>query len=159
MITFFKHDIVVNRSKDELLSFISASTVISCDRMNYGKKGEFRGMVWQDGFRIALNTFYLNSFASDAHGAVQPIVNNKCLVHLKIGMSLLVLSLMAVWNVGLFFALIVVLPSCFAEGIAEGAATLLIFTPFVLIDFLFLRFALYSNYQKLKKRMLEILTS
>ena len=158
MITFFKRDIVVNRSKDELLSFISASTVISCDRMNYGKKGEFRGLVWQDGFRIALNTVYLNSFASDALGAVQPIGDNKCLVHLKVGLSLLVLSLMTVWNAGLLFALIVVLPSCFANGVAEGAATLLIFFPFILIDFLFLRFALYGNYKKLKRRMLEILT-
>lgn len=157
MIAFFKCDIVVNRTKDELFSFISASTVILCDRMNYGKKGEFRGMVWQDGFRIALNTVYLNSFASDALGSVQPIGDNKCLVHLKVGLSLLVLSLMTVWNAGLLFALIVVLPSCFAEGIAEGVATLLIFTPFVLIDFLFLRFALYVNYKKLKKRMLEIL--
>lgn len=158
MITFFKRDIVVNRSKDELLSFISASTVISCDRMNYGKKGEFRGIVWQNGFRIALNTYYFNSFASDAVGIMEHYGEDKSLVHLEIGMSELVLILMILWNVGLFFALIVVLPSCFAEGIAEGAATLLIFTPFVLIDFLFLRLALYVNYKELKKRMLEILT-
>ena len=157
MITFFKRDIVVNRSRDELLSFISASTIISCDRMNYGKKGEFRGMVWQNGFRIALNTYYLNSFASDAVGTVQPTENNKCLVHLEIGMSGFVLLLMAAWNVGLIFALIVVSSSCFDDGIAKGFATLLLFIPFVLIDFLFLRFALYGNYKKLKKRMLEIL--
>ena len=158
MIAFFKRDIVVNVSRDELLSFISSTTIISCDRTNYGKKGEFRGIVWQNGFRIALNTYYFNSFASDAIGNIQPTEDDKCLVHLKIGMSELVLIIMILWNVGLFFALIVVLPSCFAKGIAEGAATLLIFTPFVLVDFLFIRFALYSNYQKIKKRMLEILT-
>ena len=158
MITFFKHDIVVNRSKDELLSFISASNVISCDRMNYGKKDEFRGSVWRNGFRIALNTYYVNSFASDAVGIVEQVGKDKCRVHLAVGMSEFVLVMMAVWNIGLFFALIVVLPSCFASGIAEGAATLLIFSPFILIDFLFIRFALYSNYLKLKKRMLEILT-
>lgn len=158
MITFFKRDIVVNMGMGELLSFISANTIISSDRMNYGKKCEFRGTVWQNGFRIALNTYYLNSFASDAVGTVQPTEDDKCLVHLKIGTSELVLVLMILWNVWLLFALIVVLPSCFANRIIEGAATLLIFIPFVLIDFLFIRFALYSNYQKLKKRMLEILT-
>lgn len=85
MITFFKHNIVVNRSKDELLSFISASNVISCDRMNYGKKDEFRGSVWRNGFRIALNTYYVNSFASDAVGIVEQVGKDKChsLVELK----------------------------------------------------------------------------
>lgn len=159
MIAFFKRDIVVNVSRDELLSFISSTTIISCDRTNYGKKGEFRGTVWQNGFRIALNTYYFNSFASDAVGIMEPYGENKSLVHLKIGMSELVLIIMILWNIGLFFALIVVLLSCFASGIAEGAATLLIFSPFILIDFLFIRFALYSNYLKLKKRMLEILSS
>ena len=110
MITFFKHDIVVNRSKDELLSFISASTVISCDRMNYGKKDEFRGSVWRNGFRIALNTYYVNSFASDAVGIVEQVGKDKCRVHLAVGMSEFVLVMMAVWNMGLLF--IFMLVSC-----------------------------------------------
>lgn len=109
MITFFKHDIVVNRSKDELLSFISASTVISCDRMNYGKKGEFRGSVWRNGFRIALNTYYVNSFASDAVGIVEQVGKDKCRVHLAVGMSEFVLVMMAVWNMGLLFIFMLVL--------------------------------------------------
>ena len=62
MVPFFKKDLVVNRSCDALLSELSASTIISCDRMNYGKEGEFRGSVWHNGFRIALNTYYWNSF-------------------------------------------------------------------------------------------------
>lgn len=48
MVPFFKKDLVVNRSCDALLSELSASTIISCDRMNYGKKGEFRGSVWHE---------------------------------------------------------------------------------------------------------------
>ena len=73
-------------------------------------------------------------------------------------MSEFVLVMMAVWNMGLLFIFMLVLSSCFTNGIAVGIAKLLIFIPFVLIDFLFLRFALYANYKKLKKRMLEILT-
>lgn len=157
MAAFFKKDIVVNRSCDELLSMLSASTILSCDRMNYGKKGEFRGNVWQNGFRIALNTYYWNSFESQAVGYVEPFGGNKCTVHLSIGPHPLVLIIMCAWNLGLLMALIAVSISSFSEDISKGFAVMLLFLPFIAADVLFLRFALYSNYKKLKVRILDIL--
>jgi lipoprotein len=157
MAIFFKNNIVVNRSCDEILSMLSASTILSCDRMNYGKKGEFRGNVWQNGFRIALNTYYWNSFESQAVGYVEPFGDNKCTVHLSIGPRLLVLIIMCAWNIGLLVALIAVSISSFSEDISKGFAAMLLFLPFIAADVLFLRFSLYSNYKKLKVRILDIL--
>lgn len=157
MVVFFKKDIIVNRSCDEFLSELSASTIISCDRMNYGKEGEFRGNVWQNGFRIALNTYYWNSFESQAVGYVEPFGGNKCTVHLSIGPHPLVLIIMCAWNLGLLVALIAVSISSFSEDISKGFAAMLLFLPFIVADVLFLRFALYSNYKKLKGRILDIL--
>lgn len=157
MAAFFKKEIVVNRSCDELLSELSAATIISCDRTNYGKKGEFRGNVWHNGFRIALNTYYWNSFESQATGYVIPLDDTQCTVHLSIGPHPLVLVVMCFWNIGLLVALIATSLSAFSNGIPRGIATMLLFLPFIAADVLFLRFALYSNYKKLKSRILEIL--
>lgn len=157
MTAFFKKDIMVNSSCDELLSELSALTMISCDRMNYGKKGEFRGNVWHNGFRIALNTYYWNSFESQAVGYVEPFGDNKCTVHLNIGPHPLILIFMCAWNLGLLVALITVSVSTFSNGISNGVAAMLLFLPFIAADVLFLRFALYSNYKKLKVRMLGFL--
>lgn len=125
--------------------------------MNYGKKGEFRGNVWQNGFRIALNTYYWNSFESQAVGYVEPFDGNRCTVHLSIGPHPLVLIIMCAWNFGLLVALIAVYISSFSEDISKGFAVMLLFLPFIAADVLFLRFALYSNYKKLKVRILDIL--
>ena len=157
MTAFFKKDIIVNRSCDKLLSELSALTIISCDRTNYGKKGEFRGNVWHNGFSIALNTYYWNSFESQAVGYVEPLGDNKCTVHLSIGPHPLVMILMCVWNIGLLVALIAVSISTFSDGISKGITSMLLFMPFIAADVLFLRFALYSNYKKLKARMLGLL--
>lgn len=157
MAAFFKKDIVVNRSCDELLSELSSLTIISCDRMNYGKKGEFRGNVWQNGFRIALNTCYWNSFESQAVGYVEPLGDNKCMIRLSIGPHTFVLVIMCFWNLGLLVALIAASISTFYEGISKCIATILLFVPFIVADILFLRLALYSNYKKLKARILDIL--
>lgn len=157
MTAFFKKDIVVNRSCYRLLSELSASTIISCDRMNYGKKGEFRGNVWQNGFSIALNTYYWNSFESRADGHVEPLGHDKCMVHLSIGPHLIILFLMCIWNLGLLAAFIAVSISSFSDGISKGFISVLLFLPFIAADVFFLRFALYSNYKKLKYRMLGLL--
>lgn len=157
MVAFFRKEILVHRSCDELLSELSALTIISCDRMNYGKKGEFRGNVWQNGFRIALNTYYWNSFESQAAGYVEPFGDNKCKVRLSIGPHTLVLIVMFFWNIGLLTALIAVSMSAFSDGISKGFAVMLLFLPFIAADILFLRFALYSNYKKLKTRILGFL--
>ena len=125
--------------------------------MNYGKKGEFRGNIWQNGFRIALNTYYWNSFESQAVGYVEPFDGNRCTVHLSIGPHPLVLIIMCAWNLGLLVALIAVSISSFSEDISKGFAVMLLFLPFIAADVLFLRFALYSNYKKLKVRILDIL--
>lgn len=157
MAAFFKKNMVVNRSCDELLSELSVSTIISCDRMNYGKKGEFRGNVWQNGFRVALNTYYWNSFESQAVGYVYPHGDNKCVVHLSIGPHPFVVILMCFFNFGLLVALIAASISAFFDDTTKSFASMLLFLPFIAADVLFLRFALYSNYKKLKKRMLELL--
>lgn len=157
MVPFFKKDLVVNRSCDELLSELSASTIISCDRMNYGKKGEFRGSVWNNGFRIALNTYYWNSFESQASGSVESYGDSQCVVHLSIGIHPLVLIIMCLWNLGLIAALIAAAVSAFSDGTSKGFAIILLFIPFIAADVLFLRFALYSNYKKMKIKMLEYL--
>ena len=125
--------------------------------MNYGKKGEFRGNIWQNGFRIALNTYNWNSFESQAVGYVEPFDGNRCTVHLSIGPHPLVLIIMYAWNLGLLVALIAVSISSFSEDIFKGFAVMLLFLPFIAADVLFLRFALYSNYKKLKVRILDIL--
>lgn len=125
--------------------------------MNYGKNGEFRGNVWHNGFRIALNTYYWNSFESQAVGYVEPFGDNKCKVRLSIGPHPLVLIIMFFWNLGLLTALIAVSLSAFSDGISKGFAAMLLFLPFIAADVLFLRFALYSNYKKLKVRILDIL--
>lgn len=157
MTAFFKNNIVVNRSCDKLLSELSASTIISCDRMNYGKKGEFRGNVWQNGFRIALNTYYWNSFESQAIGYIQPHGENKCVVHLSIGPHTLVLIIMCFWNLGILAGLIAASISAFSDGTSKGFAAMLLFLPFIVADVLFLRYALYSNYKRLKFQLLELL--
>lgn len=156
MAIFFKNDIVVNLSCDELLSELSASTIISCDRMNYGKKGEFRGNVWKNGFRIALNTYYWNSFESQAVGYVEPFGDNKCMIRLSIGPQPFVLVIMCFWNLGLLVALIAASISIFSDGVSNGFAAILLLVPFIVADILFLHL-LYSNYKKLKARMLGIL--
>lgn len=43
------------------------------------------------------------------------------------------------------------------DGTTKSFTSMLLFLPFIAADVLFLRFALYSNYKKLKKRMLELL--
>lgn len=45
------------------------------------------------------------------------------------------------------------------DGTTKSFTSMLLFLPFIAADVLFLRFALYSNYKKLKKRMLELLDS
>lgn len=45
------------------------------------------------------------------------------------------------------------------DGTTKSITSMLLFLPFIAADVLFLRFALYSNYKKLKKRMLELLDS
>ena len=157
MVAFFKKNMVVNRNCDKLLSELSASTIISYDSMNYGKKGEFRGNVWQNGFRIALNTFYWNSFESQSVVYVEPFGDNKCIIRLSIGPHPFVVILMCFWNFGLLVALIAASISAFFDGTTKSFTSMLLFLPFIAADVLFLRFALYSNYKKLKKRMLELL--
>ncbi|WP_301026068.1 hypothetical protein [Muribaculum sp.] len=152
----FKKDIVVNRSCDELLSELSALTIISCDRKNYGKKGEFRGNVWQNGFRIALNNYYWNSFESQAVGYVEALDVRQCIVHLSIGPNPLVLVVMCFWNLCFLVALIAASISAFSVNTSKGFAALILFLPFIAVDVLFLRYALYSNYKKLKVRLLEL---
>ena len=151
---------IVDRSREELLEFISASTIIPCDRKNYGKIGEFRGSVWQNGFQIALNTGYFNSFESEALCYVDHLNDDQCIVHCKIGINPLVLTLMCIWNFGLVVALIgASIKVASYNGIATRIAAMLVFLPFISMDFIFLRFALYSNYKKLKRRMLDILNA
>lgn len=157
MAIFFKKDLIVNRSCAEFLSELSASTIISCDRMNYGKKGEFRGNVWQNGFRIALNTYYWSSFESQAVGYVKPFGDNKCMIRLSIGPHPFALVIMCFWNLGLLVALIAASISTFSYGMSKFIATILLFIPFIVADILFLRLALYSNYKKLKVRILNFL--
>ena len=104
---FFQNEIVVNRSFKELLSELSAMTV-KPDRRNYDRKGVFRGYIWQYDFKIELNTFYYNSFGSQAIGQVQPIGDNKCIIELSIRPDPLVIVFTCIWNLFLLVALITV---------------------------------------------------
>lgn len=155
---FFKNDIVINRRCDELLSELSALTITSSDRMNYGKEGEFRGVIWNNGFKIALNTHYWNSFESQATGYVEPLGNKQCVVHLNIGINPLILVLMCLWNLGLLVAIIAASISVFSDGTSSDFIAMLLFLPFIIVNVVFLRFAIYSNYKKLKDRIFDLLT-
>lgn len=125
--------------------------------MNYGKRGEFRGSVWQSGFRIALNTSYMNSFESQAAGWVEPYGDSHCVVHLTIGPPALALVVMLFWNMGLAVALAAALVAAFSSGTPRGFAALLLFLPFIAVDVVFIRFLLCSSYRKLKARILGLL--
>lgn len=153
---FFKDEIAVDRSLNELMSELSAMT-IEPDRRNYGQKVVFRGYIWQYDFKIELNTFYYNSFGSQAIGQVQPTGDNKCIVDLSIGPDPLVIVFTCIWNLLLLMALITVSISEFSESIDDGIEALLLFVPFIAIDALFLRCFLYSNFKKLKAKMLDFL--
>lgn len=153
---FFQNEIVVNRSFKELLSELSAMTV-KPDRRNYDRKGVFRGYIWQYDFKIELNTIYYNSFGSQAIGQVQPIGDNKCIVELSIGPDPLVIVFFCLWNLGLLVALITVSISEFSDSVDDGIEALMLFVPFIAIDALFSRYFLYSNYKKLKTKMLDFL--
>lgn len=153
---FFQNEIVVNRSFKELLSELSAMTV-KPDRRNYDRKGVFRGYIWQYDFKIELNTFYYNSFGSQAIGQVQPIGDNKCIIELSIGPDPLVIVFTCIWNLFLLVALITVSISEFSDSVNDGIEALMLFVPFIALDAVFLRYFLFSNYKKLKTKMLGFL--
>lgn len=155
---FYEQDVRVNRNINDLLSELAATTISPLDRRNYGRNGEFRGDIWYNGFNLALNTFYRNSFASEATGIIQPVDQDKCVVHLKVGPRPFVLVFMCIWNFGLLMALIAVSKLLISGEFGGNYAVLLLFVPFIIADFVFLRFALYSNYKKLKARMLDLLS-
>lgn len=157
MAGFFKREIVVNRSCEELLSELSAKTINLWDIGNYGKKGEFRGDVWQNGFRIALNTSFWNSFESIAEGRVEPSGDRQCIVSLTIGPGMSRLIVMCFWNLVILVTFVTVSASAFSDGIAKGFATMLIFVPFIAVDVVFLRYCLYANYKKVKEKILDFL--
>lgn len=162
MATFFKKDFVVNRSCDDFLSELSATTIAYHGKRTYSETGEFYGKVWQNGFKIALNTSslntpYWNSFASWAVGYVAPIGKNKCMVHISIGPKTLPLIFMIYWNLCLLFALIITAISLFSNSASQGLSIMLIFVPFIAVDIFFLRFALCSSYKRIKAKMFTIL--
>lgn len=127
------------------------------DRRNYDRKGVFRGYIWRYDFKIELNTFYYNSFGSQAIGQVQPIGDNKCIIELSIGPDPLVIVFTCIWNLFLLVALITVSISEFSDSVDDGIEALMLFVPFIALDAMFLRDFLFSNYKKLKTKMLGFL--
>lgn len=154
---FFRQVLTVNCNKEKLISTVASSTIDVTDTTSYGRAAEFRGEVWPDGFQVSLNTAYYNSFESHASAYVKSLGNNKCEVYLEIGVNVLIMILMGIWNVGVLVGLVVAAISVFSSGDLAELEWMLVFVPFIAADVLFLRFALYSNYKKLKYRILEFL--
>lgn len=106
--------------------------------LKYERKRDLSGNVTCGNFRILISTRYDLPQEQIEDTIIHEII-------------------MCAWNLGLLVALIAVSISSFSEDISKGFAVMLLFLPFIAADVLFLRFALYSNYKKLKIRILDIL--